>query len=262
MVSEPAGSTTSPGRYPSAIVPVGPVEPVPRRIRAMVGALTVLDTTEAVYVWDVPWYPQFYVPVGALGDALSDDWEDTQTPHGTAHLHSLRAGDRTHPGAVLVHDRAETPELRGMAHVAWDAVDRWYEEDVQVFVHPRSPYTRVDALRSSRHVRVELDGVLLAESTSPVLVFETGLPTRYYLDRTDVDFDRLAPSPTRTSCPYKGTTSEYWSVVVDGRTRHDAAWSYDFPTRQLSPVTGLLAFYNEKVDLIVDGQHLGERPRR
>ncbi len=115
----------------------------------------------------------------------------------------------------------------------WSAFDAWYEEDEQVFVHPRNPYTRVDALRSTRTVRVESHGVVLAESSSPVLCFETGLPTRYYLNRTDVDFTSLVPSDTVTSCPYKGTTSGYWSALVDGRTHPDVAWTYDFPTREL-----------------------------
>ena len=123
-------------------------------------------------------------------------------------------------------------------------------------MHPRNPYARVDALRSTRSVRVELDGVVLAESSSPVLVFETGLPTRYYLNRTEVDFSHLVPSDTVTSCPYKGTTTGYWSFRLGDTELADMAWSYDFPTRQLLPIAGLVAFYNEKVDTFVDGELL------
>ncbi|MBM0240419.1 DUF427 domain-containing protein [Micromonospora sp. ATA32] len=101
-------------------------------------------------------------------------------------------------------------------------------------------------------------GVVLAESASPVLVFETGLPTRYYLNRTDVNFRRLVPSGTTTSCPYKGRTSGYWSVRVNDRIHPDLAWSYSFPPGQLLPIAGLIAFYNEKVDLMVDGQRLAQ----
>ena len=139
-------------------------------------------------------------------------------------------------------------------------MDAWFEEDEQVFVHPRSPYTRVDALRSGRPVRVELDGVVLADAGSSVMVFETGLPTRYYLSRTDVDFAHLIPTGTVTACPYKGTTSGYWSVRAGGTVHADLAWSYDFPTRQLLPIAGMIAFYNEKVDTILDGQRL-DRPQ-
>ena len=119
---------------------------------------------------------------------------------------------------------------------------------------------RVDALRSTRPVRIELDGVVLAESDSPVMVFETGLPTRYYLARTEVYFEHMVPSLTVTECPYKGITSGYWSIKT-GKTVHAVlAWSYDFPTRQLTPITGLLAFYNEKVDIFLDGARI-ERPK-
>jgi uncharacterized protein (DUF427 family) len=141
----------------------------------------------------------------------------------------------------------------------WDALDAWYEEDEQVFVHPRNPYSRVDALRSSRAVRVELDGVVLADSQAPVMVFETGLPTRYYFDRSAVAFEHLEPSDTVTACPYKGVTSGYWSVRSGDDLHRDLAWTYDFPTRQLLPIAGLVAFFNEHVDVIVDGTRL-ERP--
>ncbi len=128
-----------------------------------------------------------------------------------------------------------------------------------MYVHPRSPYTRVDALRSTRPVRIEIEGVVLATSTSPVMVFETGLPTRYYLNPTDVDFSRLLPSDTVTECPYKGTTSGYWSAEIGNEVRPDIAWTYAFPTRQVQPIAGLIAFYNEKVDTYLDGDLL-ERP--
>jgi len=139
-------------------------------------------------------------------------------------------------------------------------LDAWSEEDEQVFVHARDPYTRVDALRSTRSVRVELEGVGLAESSAPVMVFETGLPTRYYLNRTEVDFTHLAPTNTLTACPYKGTTSGYWTAHLGDTSYSDIAWTYDFPTRQLLPIAGLIALYNEKVDTFLDG-HLLDRLR-
>jgi uncharacterized protein (DUF427 family) len=121
-------------------------------------------------------------------------------------------------------------------------------------VHPRNPYSRVDALRSTRPVRVELDGVLLAESAAPVLLFETGLPTRYYLDRTAVNFGALERTGTVTACPYKGRTNR-----LLGGLHADLAWSYAFPTAGLSAIAGLVAFYNEKVDSTLDGRRL-DRP--
>jgi uncharacterized protein (DUF427 family) len=175
---------------------------------------------------------------------------------GPARLHGLRAGGQERPGAAWLQTDGE---LRGTVRFDWAALDAWFEEDEQVFVHPRSPYSRVDALRSARQVRVEIDGTVLADSASPVLVFETGLPTRYYLPRTDLRFEHLVPTDTVTACPYKGRTSAYWSARIGEETHTDVAWSYDFPTRQLLPIAGLVAFYNERVTLVVDGQEL-DRP--
>jgi uncharacterized protein (DUF427 family) len=243
--------------YPQALVPAGHVEPVPRRIRAFVGATLVLDTVAARYVWEWPAYPQYYVPVEDVTPGLLvDEGTEEERVAGLARLHGLRVGDQTRPGAAWVQTAGE---LDRTARFDWAALDAWFEEDEQVFVHPRSPYARVDALRSGRTVRVELDGVVLGESSSPVMVFETGLPTRYYLPRTDLDVRHLLPSDTVTECPYKGRTSAYWSARTASGVVADLAWSYDFPTAALLPIAGLVAFYDEKVDTYVDGQ-LRDRP--
>jgi uncharacterized protein (DUF427 family) len=246
--------------YPEAITPVGHVEPVPRRIRAVLGGEVVLDTTEARYVWEWPYYPQYYIPVADVKPTvLVDEQHDQKLRLGTARRHGLRVGDVSRPGSARVYADDAAEGLAGTAHFDWAALDAWFEEDEEVFVHPRNPYTRVDAVRSTRTVRIELDGVVLAESSSPVMVFETGLPTRYYLNRTEVNFEHLVPTATVTSCPYKGKTSGYWSVRVGERVHPDLVWAYDFPTRQLLPIAGMIAFYNEKVDVTVDGRRL-ERP--
>lgn len=245
--------------YPRAITPVNHVEPVPRRVRAMLGGQVVLDTLRASYVWEWPYYPQFHVPLADVAaDVLVDEDDVRETPRGSVRRHGLRVGDTVRPDAANVHTDDTVPGLKDTVRLEWDAVDSWFEEDEEVFVHPRNPYARVDALRSTRTVR-ELDGVVLAESRSPVMVFETGLPTRYYVDPTDVRVEHLVSSDTETACPYKGRTTRYWSVRVGDTTHPDLAWGYDFPTRQLLPIAGLVAFYNEKVDVFVDGQPL-ERP--
>jgi uncharacterized protein (DUF427 family) len=247
--------------YPAPLVEANHVEPVPRRIRAYLGGQAVVDTTRAMYVWEWPGFPQYYIPLAdVLDGVLVDEGTTEQTPRGDVRLHALRLGafERSHAAQVL--GAAKVDGLDETVRFEWSAVDAWFEEDEQVFVHPRNPYTRVDSLRSTRTVRVESHGVVLAESSSPVFCFETGLPTRYYLNRTDVDFTKLVPSDTVTACPYKGTTSGYWSALVDGRSHPDVAWTYDFPTRDLLPIAGLVAFYNEKLDIFVDGVAL-ERPR-
>ncbi|MGD0243670.1 MAG: DUF427 domain-containing protein [Streptosporangiaceae bacterium] len=250
--------------YPASIVPVNHVAPVPRRVRAYLGAEKVLDTTRALYVWEWTHYPQYYIPLADVrSDLLVSEGHTQQTGRGLVELHELRvpgAGGAHRPRAARLVTKATVDGLDGMVRFEWAALDAWFEEDEQVFVHPRDPYTRVDALRSDRQLRVELDGAVLAESRSPVMVFETGLPTRYYVNRTDIRFEHLVPSGTVTSCPYKGTTSGYWSVQVNGTVHKDLAWAYDFPTRQLLPIAGLVAFYNEKVDTFLDGEPL-DRPR-
>jgi uncharacterized protein (DUF427 family) len=246
--------------YPQALVPVDHVEPVPRRVRAYLGARAVLDTTRALYLWEWPYYPQFLIPVDDVDpEALVDEGREHRVKRGTVRPVGLKSGELVRTGAGRHYVESPIEAIVGHVRFEWDALDRWFEEDEQVFVHPRNPYARVDALRSARRVRIELDGLVLAESGAPVMVFETGLPTRHYLDRGDVDFSHLRPSETVTACPYKGTTSEYWSVQAGDVLHEDLAWAYDFPTAALLPIAGLVAFYDEKVDVFVDGVRR-ERP--
>ena len=239
--------------YPQMITPVDHVEPVPRRIRAVLAGEVIVDTTRALYVWEWPNYPQYYIPIDDVNATyLVDEQHPQQLKRGMAQRFGLRVGEVSRPQALRVYTESTIDQLTGTARFEWAALDSWFEEDEEVFVHPRSPYTRVDALRSTRRVRIELDGVVLAESSSPVMVFETGLPTRYYFNRTDVNFRHLIATDTVTSCPYKGITSGYWSVSVGDSLYPDLAWAYDFPTRQLLPIAGLISFYNEKVDVFID----------
>ena len=249
------------GGYPPTLPVVNHTAPVPRRIRAVLNGHVVVDTTSALYVWEWSHYPQYYIPLADIDPAtLIDEQHEQKLSRGTARRHGLQVGDVTRPSALRIYgDDATVEGLAGRARFEWGSLDAWFEEDEQVFVHPRDPYTRVDALRSTRSIRIELDGVVLAESRSPVLVFETGLPTRYYLNRTEVDFTHLTPTDTVTACPYKGTTSGYWTAQIDDTSHPDIAWTYDFPTLALGPIAGMIAFYNEKVDTFLDG-HLLDRP--
>jgi uncharacterized protein (DUF427 family) len=246
--------------YPQTIVPVNHVEPVPRRVRARLGDRFVVDTTSAIYVWEWSHYPQYYLPLADIdADILVDEQHEEPRGRGTAKRYGIRAGDLDRPGVAHLYIESDIDGIAGRVRFDWSAFDSWFEEDEEVFVHPRDPYSRVDALRSTRTVTVGLDGIELARSSSPVMVFETGLPTRYYFNRTEVEFEHLVPSDTVTSCPYKGQTTDYWSVRLGDQTFPDLAWAYDFPTRQLLPIAGLVAFYNEKVDIEIDGERR-ERP--
>ena len=235
------------------------LEPVPRRLRGVLGGVTVFDTVAAVYAWDTVEYPHYLVPrEDVLPDVLVDEGREQRLRRGVAHLHGVQSAGSAVASVARVYGPESGP-LADLVRFDWDALD-WFEEDEQVFVHPRNPYTRVDALRASRHVRIELAGRLLAESTSPVLVFETGLPTRYYLDRCDIDFTVLRRTETRSACPYKGETSDYWAAELPDRTEEDVAWSYRQPFAALAPIAGLVAFYNDRVDITVNGVTPAQAP--
>ena len=245
--------TTPASGHPPSPVAVNDTAPVPRRVRAVFDDRVLVDTVRATYVWERPEYPQFFVPEDDVdGSMIGDPGPIEDTDRGLMRRCDVRSGDRVAPGAARYLESSTIAGLDRTYRFDWGAIDAWFEEDEEIFVHPRNPYTRVDALRSSRHVRVEKDGVVLAESDSPVAVFETGLRTRWYLDRTAVRWEHLEASDTRTRCPYKGVTSDYWSARAGGTVHADVAWAYDLTTREALPIAGLVCFYDEKVDVIVE----------
>jgi uncharacterized protein (DUF427 family) len=245
--------------FPPSITAINHIAPAPRRVRGLLHGATLFDTTRALYVWEWPHYPQYYLPASDVRtEFLQASGEPVATPQGGAQRYDIHIDGTARHAAARQILSSKLDALRGRYRFEWGKLDAWFEEDEEVFVHPRSPYTRVDAVRSRRTVRVELDGAVLAESPAPVMLYETGLPTRYYLDRGDVRFEHLTPSQTRTECPYKGRVTGYWSVAIEGKTYPDLAWSYAFPARQVLPIMGLVAFLNEKVDIFIDGV---EQPR-
>lgn len=235
------------------------VEHGAKRVRAVLGGEVVADTTNVRLVWEKPHYPTYYFPAADVrADALADTGETRERPAGTAHQFDVHAGGRTAPGAAQRFDDSPVALLAGTVRLSWQAMDAWFEEDEEVYVHPRDPYTRVDVLQSSRHVRVEVDGVTVADSHQPRMLFETGLPPRFYLPKTDVRMDLLSPTDTATRCPYKGTAS-YYAVRGGAGRRDDLAWWYQHPTLEASKVAGYVCFYDEQVDTYVDGE-LRPRP--
>ena len=247
-------------------------EPTEKHVRAVLGEHTVADSYAAMLVWE----PRRVLPSYAVpeGDVLAELAPSSAPPpegdadapllHG-GHpfgIHStpgealdVRVGGETRQGAAF---KPTDRDLAGYVVLDFHAFDRWYEEEDTVVAHPRDPFHRVDVLHSSRHVRVELDGELVAESSRATLLFETSLPTRFYLPREDVLID-LRPSGKRTYCPYKGQAS-YWSLELPGRSHQDLAWSYEDPLQDAAPVAGLVAFFDERVDVVLDGERRS-RPR-
>lgn len=237
------------------------VEASQKRVRTYLGGELVADTKRPMLVWEVPYYPAYYLPIEDVrGDLLVATATVTHSPsRGDAHHFTVKAGGREAIDAASTYPDSPIEALRSLVRIDWGAMDSWFEEDEEVFVHPRDPHSRVDALPSSRRVRVVIDGVTVAESIHPTLLFETGLPSRYYLPKTDVRMDLMTPTDHVTHCPYKGT-ARYWSARVGDTTVENIAWSYPTPLPESIKLAGLVAFYNEHVDIWVDGE-LETRPK-
>jgi uncharacterized protein (DUF427 family) len=230
------------------------IEQGAKRVRTYLGGHVVADTTRPVLVWEIPYYPAYYIPVDDVRtELLTPSGETKRSPsRGNGTLYTVKAGDAEAADAAWRYEDSPIEELRGLIRFDWDAMDAWFEEDEQVYTHPRDPYKRVDIVASSRNVRIELDGVTLAESSQPRILFETGLPPRYYLPKTDVRLDLLVPSDTATHCPYKGQSS-YYSAPHSPEMGKDVAWWYPTPLPESQKVAGLVAFYDEHVDVFIDG---------
>lgn len=238
------------------------VEPSAKRVRVYFAGQVVADSTRPLMVWEKPYYPTYYLPrEDVRTEWIASTGQRSHSPsRGDAEVGSLKVGDREASDAVLTYHDSPIGAISGHVRLDWAAMDAWFEEDEEVFVHPRDPFKRVDILSSSRHVRVEIEGVTVAESTQPRLLFETSLPTRYYLPKTDLRLELFEPSVNITHCPYKGA-AEYYSVHLGEAVHPDIAWFYRTPIAESFKIAGLVAFYNERVDLFVDGV-LQDRPRR
>jgi uncharacterized protein (DUF427 family) len=237
-------------------------DPVPQRIRATFGGETVVDSTRAKLLHETKHLPVYYFPQDDLrGDLLEPSEKTSHCPHkGDATYWSLRVGARAAPDAVWAYPEPLAPAsfLAGHAALYWHAVDEWFAEDEQLHGHPRDPYSRIDVLPSTRRVRVLVDGEVLADSMRTRILFETALPPRYYFLPEDVRLDLLEPSATLTRCAYKGAAS-HRHARVGGELHEDVAWTYAEPQHDAEPVRDRIAFYNERVDIEIDGDS-SERP--
>jgi uncharacterized protein (DUF427 family) len=231
------------------------IERGPKRVRTYLGGELIADTRHPKLVWEIPYYPAYYFPRDDVRMELLTP--NGRTHHsasrGTAHSLTVKVGPREVEDAAWHYPESPVEELRGLVRFDWDAMDGWFEEDEEVFVHPHDPYHRIDVLHSSRHVEVQVNGVTIADTHRPTLLFETGLPTRYYIPKLDVRLDLLTPTDTTSGCAYKGFAS-YWSVEAGGEVFEDLAWSLKTPLPEGAKVAGLVAFFNEKTDIVVDGE--------
>ena len=236
------------------------IEPSPRRVRAFFGGVPVADSTRTLLAFEPRHMPVYWFPHKDVhADLLHGSGRDEQA-HPVVERWTLQVGDRVAERAAWSYPDPDPERAALRDHLAffWDKLDAWFEEDDEVFVHPRDPYHRVDVLRSSRRVRVEVEGQVVAETVRPCLMFETGLPVRYYIPKLDARTELFEPSDKATQSPYKGV-AVYWSLRVNGRLFEDLAWSYPRPIPECPKIEDLLCFWNERTDTIVDGE-LQERP--
>src|SRR3984893_14967606 len=236
------------------------IEYSPRRVRAFFDDQVIADSLRVLLVYETKRPPMYWFPTADVRmDLLVAKPPASGMSSGTVHWRSNNNGNMVDNLAwSYAEPMGDLSPLTDHIAFYWNAIDAWYEEDEEVFVHPRDPYTRVDTVHSSRHVRVVVDGMTVADTNRPVLLFETGLPTRYYIPKLDVRMDLLEPTDTVTHCPYKGDAN-YWSLRVREKAYPDFVWTYVHPIPEIPKIENLLCFYNEKVDLYVDGVRQ-ERP--
>jgi uncharacterized protein (DUF427 family) len=233
-------------------------EPTERRVRAMLGAETIVDSTRAILLWEPRRVvPSYAVPIEDIRAELSPAPAANGDVAGVLHP-GIPFGVHTAAGEpVSIEDRVGAgfrladEDLAGYVALDFAAFDGWHEEDEPIAGHPRDPFHRVDVRRSARSVRIEIDGDVVADTTSARLLFETSLPLRFYVPRDDVRVE-LQPSSRRTYCPYKGHASS-WSVDAGGRRRENVGWSYEQPLPDAVAIAGLVAFWDERVDVFLDG---------
>jgi uncharacterized protein (DUF427 family) len=230
------------------------IEPSVKRVRSFLAGQAVADTVRARLVWENPHYPAYYLPRGDVRmELLVPSLRREPRPFGDARFFDVAVGGRVARDAAWSFPDSPIDELRDLVRIEWDAMDAWFEEDEEVFVHPHDPHKRIDVLHGSRHVTVSVLGVQIAETRRPTLVFETGLPVRYYFAKPDVRLDLLTPIEKRTGCAYKGFAT-YWVYQQGDRIAlHDVAWSYPFPLAECVKIAGMIGFYNETLDIHVDG---------
>ncbi len=236
--------------------------PTPKRIRVIFGSETIADSTHALILHERNHVPVYYFPRADVAmDRLCQTDQSTHCPFkGDASYYSVTAGGQTVENAVWSYEHP-FDECEGIGEYLafyWNKMDHWFEEDEEVFVHARSPRVRVDILYSSREVRVELGGITVAQTTRARFLFETGLPTRYYIPRDDVICE-LLPSDLQTRCPYKGT-ARYHHVRVGAKVFENIIWYYPEPVHESERIGGYLCFFNEKVDAIIVNSVTEEKP--
>ena len=234
-------------------------EPLRRRMRAELGGRTVVQSDDAVLLFEPGRYPVAYFPIADFADGALAPIE-RRTDHselGETAWFEVVGGTRSAPRGAWQHvalpDHAAIVD--GKVALAWGAMDAFYEEDDRVLGHAADPYHRIDVRQTSRHLVVRAGGRVVADTTSPLVLYESGFAPRWYVPRDDANGEELAPEELRTFCPYKGIASYY---EIDG-VEH-AAWSYRSPIDDMAAIAGLVSFEPDRVEVTLDGERLALEP--
>jgi uncharacterized protein (DUF427 family) len=232
----------------------------PRNVRVVLDGETIADSKHMKLLREDRILPVYYFPrEDVRTDLMIPSVQKTQCPYkGEASYWSVKVGNKTADNAAwsYVSPLPGAGEIKNHCAFEWNRMDAWYEEDEEIFVHPRDPYKRVDVMPSKRHIQILIDGQTIADTRRPRLLFETNHPVRYYIPQEDVRMDLLLPSATQSRCPYKGPAS-YWSVKIGDRIFDDMIWGYMEPIPECPKIKGLLCFFHERgAEIWVDGEKI------
>jgi len=236
------------------------IEGVHARIRGIADGETVVDSPNASLLHETGRLPVYHFPSAEVRmDALVETGEREDSARGVLAWHDLRLDRRVEPRAAWTYPEPAVDWLEGLVAFRWSALDDWFAEAERLFGHPRDPYSRIDVCRTTRRVRISLDGVQLADSRRAKALFAAALPPRWDLPVEDVRTALLVPSAHVSTCAYKGHAS-YWHVRVGDRLEENLVWTYRDPAHDAEPVRDMLCFFSERVDLELDGEPQG-RPQ-
>lgn len=238
--------------------------PTGTKITAIVDGSVLVQSRNAMLLRQSPFKIAYGFPREEVDSTLLESNTEAKNDGrlGPVQQYDLNIGPQQRPEAAYeyLESRDGYPDLRGYLFFSWDAADRWFEEEEELIGHPRDPYTRIDVRRTSYHIEVKVEGVIVADTRRAFALLETGLPVRYYIPSEDVVWDYLIDSETQTVCPYKGR-SRYWHIQVDGTVYNDRVWAYLEPFQDADPVRDALCFHQEKLTLLVDGVEERKPPK-
>ena len=234
-------------------------EPLRRRMRVRFGGAWIADSEHVILLHEPGRYPVAYFPQDSIAAGVLEvgDYSSRHRELGPTSWYTVRAGEHSRPRAAWQHTELPSyaSELQAKVAFAWPAMDAFYEEDERIVGHAADSYHRIDIRQTGRHLLVRCGERLVADSTRPLVLYESGFAPRWYVPRADIEESLLTPVEGQTFCPYKGLASYY-----DIGDAHRAAWSYENAWTEVARISGLVSFEPDKVTVSLDGARLTLEP--